>query len=56
MEIFLFFSFRDILFRQLKIIRYSEALYKERQIKPFTLLCIPSSLQLKQRKKKGILL
>lgn len=50
------FCFRGILFRQLKTIRCSEAVYNEREIKPVTLSCTPSSLQLKQKKKKGILL
>lgn len=35
-----------------KTIRCSEAMYNEREIKPITLSCIPSSLQLKQKKKK----
>lgn len=35
-----------------KTIRCSEAVYNEREIKPITLSSIPSSLQLKQKKKK----
>lgn len=44
--------FRGILFRQVKTIRCSEAVYNERENKPVTLSCIPSSLQLQQKNKK----